>query len=124
VDTTCGERRQDPSAPLDVAVHGPHIVGDYVTGEGRANTDWPPKGGVVGQAIAGEGVAIAGGPGPGFHFLEGFAPGASLCLSQSQSPGDHLGHRAPARSEDSGHLLRPRLPLAASELGPLGAAVW
>ena len=80
-DPTC-------SGTLDIAVHGQHIVGDYVTG---ANTDWPPKGGVVGQAIAGEGVAIPGGPGPGFHFIEGFAPGASFCLSQSQSPGDHPG---------------------------------
>jgi len=79
------------SGTLDVAVHGQHIVGDYVTGTGRANVDWPPSGGVVGQAVAGQGAAIPGGPGPGFHFPEGFAPGASFCLSQSQAPGFHPG---------------------------------
>lgn len=79
------------SSTLDVAVHGQHVVGDYVTGIGRGNIDWPPSGGVVGEAIAGEGVAIAGGPGPGFHFPEGFAPGASFCLLQSQAPGFHAG---------------------------------
>jgi hypothetical protein len=83
-DPTC-------SGTLDVAVHGQHIVGDYVTGIGRANIDWPPSGGVVGQAVAGQGAVIPGGPGPGFHFPEGFAPGASFCLSQSQAPGFHPG---------------------------------
>jgi len=83
-DPTC-------AGTLDVAVHGQHIVGDYVTGIGRANIDWPPSGGVVGQAVAGQGAAIPGGPGPGFHFPNGFAPGASFCLSQSQSPGFHPG---------------------------------
>ena len=29
--------------------------------------------------------------GPGFHFPNGFSPGASFCLDQSQSPGTHLG---------------------------------
>ena len=76
---------------LEVEVHGQHIIGDYVTGEGRANLEWPPSGG-VGQAIAGEGPAITGGPGPGFHFPNGFAPGASFCLANSQSPGFHAGH--------------------------------
>jgi hypothetical protein len=79
------------SGTLGIAVHGQHIVGDYVTGIGGSNIDWPPKGGVVGQAIAGEGVVIPGGPGPGFHFVEGFAPGASFCLDQSQAPGFHPG---------------------------------
>jgi hypothetical protein len=79
------------STTLGIAVHGQHIVGDYVTGIGRANIDWPPKGGVVGQAVGGQGAAVPGGPGPGFHFIEGFAPGASFCLSQSQSPGAHPG---------------------------------
>ncbi len=79
------------SSTLDVAVHGQHVVGDYVTGIGRGEIDWPPSGGVVGEAVAGNGAAIPGGPGPGFHFPNGFAPGASFCLSQSQSPGFHAG---------------------------------
>jgi hypothetical protein len=76
------------ASTLGIAVHGQHIVGDYVTGIGRANIAWPPQGGVVGQAVAGNGAAIPGGPGPGFHFIEGFAPGASFC-NGSSSPGLH-----------------------------------
>jgi hypothetical protein len=76
------------ASTLGIAVHGQHIVGDYVTGIGRANIDWPPKGGVVGDAVAGQGAVIPGGPGPGFHFIEGFAPGASFC-NDSNSPGLH-----------------------------------
>ena len=83
-DPTC-------SATLGVAVHGQHIIGDYLTGEGRANLPWPPSGSDVGAALAGTGPAIVGGPGPGFHFVEGFAAGASFCNSQSQSPGFHAG---------------------------------
>ena len=79
------------STTLGIAVHGQHIIGDYVTGIGHAELGWPPSGGVVGDAIAGSGVVIAGGPGPGFHFPNGFAPGASFCLMQSQAPGTHLG---------------------------------
>jgi len=79
------------STTLDIAVHGQHVVGDYVTGIGHENLTWPPSGGVVGEAVAGEGAAIPGGPGPGFHFPNGFAPGASFCLAQSQSPGLHPG---------------------------------
>ncbi len=87
------DRTPTCSDVLDVAVHGQHIVGDYVTGIGRANLDWPPSGGVVGETVAGEGVAIRGGPGPGFHFPNGFAAGASFCLGQSHSPGFHAsGH--------------------------------
>jgi hypothetical protein len=45
---------------------------------------------VVGSTVsANGGVAIAGGPGPGFHFPNGFAPGASFC-NDSNSPGMHL----------------------------------
>lgn len=77
------------SDTLGIAVHGQHIVGDYVTGIGHTNLDWPPKGGVVGQAVAGDGVVLPGGPGPGFHFPNGFAPGASFC-SDSNAPGIHL----------------------------------
>jgi hypothetical protein len=85
-----GEATAEPTcaSTLDIEVHGQHIVGDYVTGVGRANLDWPPKGGVVGEAVRGEGAVIPGGPGPGFHFIEGFAPGASFC-NDSNSPGLH-----------------------------------
>ncbi len=79
------------SSELGIAVHGQHIIGDYVTGIGHAELGWPPSGGVVGAAVsANGGVAIAGGPGPGFHFPNGFAPGASFCKDQSQSPGFHF----------------------------------
>jgi hypothetical protein len=78
------------SDTLGIEVHGQHIVGDYVTGIGHTDLDWPPAGGVVGQTVASnDGVAIAGGPGPGFHFPNGFAPGASFC-NDSNSPGTHL----------------------------------
>jgi len=77
------------SDTLGIEVHGQHIVGDYVTGTGHESLAWPPSGGVVGGAIAGDGVVIAGGPGPGFHFPNGFAPGASFC-NDSSSPGLHL----------------------------------
>ena len=78
------------SGTLGIAVHGQHIVGDYITGL-AAGLTWPPSGGVVGSAIAGSGAVTPGGPGPGFHFIEGFSPGASFCLDQSQAPGVHLG---------------------------------
>lgn len=67
-------------------VHGHHIVGDYVTGVGHDNLEWPP----AGQVNASGGAVVPGGPGPGFHFPNGFAPGASFCNSQSQSPGFHF----------------------------------
>ena len=76
---------------LDIANHGQHVVGDYVTGIGHESLAWPPSGGVVGQETGGEGAALPGGPGPGFHFPNEVAPGASFCLSQSQSPGAHPG---------------------------------
>ena len=76
------------SGTLGIAVHGQHVVSDYVTG--THDVSWPPAG-QVGAATGGEGAATPGGPGPGFHFPNGFAPGASFCLDQSQSPGTHLG---------------------------------
>ena len=76
------------SSTLGIEVHGQHIVGDYVTG-GHLDT-WPPSG-EVGKAIAGSGADTPGGPGPGFHFPNGVAPGASFCLQQSRSPGLHPG---------------------------------
>lgn len=72
---------------LGISVHGMHVVRDYVMGGDLS--EWPPKGGVVGDAVAGEGAAIPGGPGPGFHFPNGVAPGASFC-TDSKSPGAHV----------------------------------
>jgi hypothetical protein len=68
-------------------VHGQHIIRDYVTG-GALGGQWPPRG--VGQLIAGGGAVVHGGPGPGFHFEHGFAPGASFCVPQANSPGFHV----------------------------------
>lgn len=73
---------------LGIAVHGHHVVRDYVVG---GSLEWPPSGGAVGAAVAGNGAAVPGGPGPGYHFLNGVAPGASFCNPQSQSPGVHPG---------------------------------
>lgn len=80
-DSTCGDLFGFP--------HGYHIVADYVTGEGSEflggpGIEWPPTG-----LNAAGGAAIRGGPGPGFHFLQGVAPGASFC-TDSNSPGAHL----------------------------------
>ncbi len=72
---------------LGIVVHGQHVVRDYVMGGALAS--WPPKGGVVGAATGGSGAALPGGPGPAFHFANGFAPGASFCIAQSNSPGFH-----------------------------------
>lgn len=71
---------------LGIVVHGQHVVRDYVAG--GQPSGWPPSGG-VGRAIAGSGASLPGGPGPGFHFPNGFAPGASFCISQSNAPGFH-----------------------------------
>ncbi|HUQ79354.1 MAG TPA: hypothetical protein VM427_10860 [Patescibacteria group bacterium] len=81
-DATCSD-----VAFLGVSVHGMHVVRDYVMGGGL--TEWPPKGGVVGDAVAGSGASLPGGPGPGFHFPNGVAPGASFC-TDSNSPGAHV----------------------------------
>jgi hypothetical protein len=92
--SSAGNAAADPtcSGTLDIDVHGQHVVGDYVTGIGHSSLDWPPSGGVVGDAVsANGGAAVPGGPGPGFHFPNGFSPGASFCLDQSQAPGTHLG---------------------------------
>ena len=72
---------------LGIDVHGMHVVRDYVMGGGLS--EWPPKGGVVGDAVGGSGATLPGGPGPGFHFVYGIAPGASFC-TDSNSPGAHL----------------------------------
>ncbi len=76
------------SGTLGIAVHGQHVVRDYVSG-GKAASTWPPSGSDVGGAVAGSGAALPGGPGPGFHFRNNVAPGASFCLDQSRSPDVH-----------------------------------
>jgi hypothetical protein len=89
VPAVAGPTCQDFLA-LGIEVHGQHVVRDYVTGGGAA-FDWPPSGGAVGAAVAGSGAVTPGGPGPGYHFEHGFAPGASFCLAQSRAPGFHAG---------------------------------
>jgi hypothetical protein len=77
-----------PSGPtcsdsgLNIVVHGQHIIRDYVLG--AASLEWPPAG-QVGTAIGSDGINITGGPGPGFHFVEGFSPGASFCTAGNDS---------------------------------------
>lgn len=78
------------STTLGIPVHGKHVVGDYVTGAGRASLPWPPAG-AVGALTGGEGAATPGGSAAGGHFAAGVAPGASFCLAQSNSPGAHPG---------------------------------
>ena len=76
------------TSSIGTEVHGQHVLGLYVVGGQLALDSWPPTGG-VGQFIAGAGAALPGGPGPGFHFPNGFAPGASFCTA-SNSPGLHF----------------------------------
>jgi hypothetical protein len=77
------------SSSIGSATHGEHVLGLYVVGGSLNLGTWPPTGG-VGQFIGGEGAALPGGPGPTFHMLNGFAPGASFCNLQSKSPGLHF----------------------------------
>ena len=83
-DPTCSDT-------LGIAVHGEHVISDYVTGSGTGSDDgFPPDGSYIGDIVSDNGgAAIPGGPGPGFHFPNGIAPGASFC-NDSQSPGLHL----------------------------------
>ena len=76
---------------LEINVHGEHAIGDYVTGSGTGSDEgFPPDGSYIGEILAENGGAsIPGGPGPGFHFPNGVAPGASFCTG-SQSPGQHF----------------------------------
>ena len=72
-----------------IEVHGQHIVGDYVTGLGGigGGIGWPPAGEVGSAVSENGGVVVRGGPGPGFHFAEGFDPGASFCVEQAHPNG-------------------------------------
>jgi hypothetical protein len=51
---------------------------------GHTELGWPPNG-QVGEAVAGDGVTVSGGPEPGFHFRNAVPPGASFRLPQAQS---------------------------------------
>lgn len=76
---------------LDIDVHGHHVVADYVAGIGHDAMDWPPDGRQIGAAVKDNGgAATPGGPGPGYHFPNEVAPGASFC-TDSSSPGGHAG---------------------------------
>ena len=75
---------------LGMANHGEHVLGLYVVGGSLSLGYWPPAGG-VGESVSGDGAAIPGGPGPGYHVPNGFAPGASFCVDAA-SPGMHVGH--------------------------------
>jgi hypothetical protein len=83
-DPTCADL-------MGIANHGEHVLGLYVVGGSLALGYWPPTGG-VGQYIAGEGADLPGGPGPTFHFINGFQPGASFCVDGSQAPTSPPGH--------------------------------
>ena len=63
----------------EIANHAQHVIGDYVTGVLHENQAWPPNGAVGG----GDGAALPGGPGPGFHFPNSAPPGASFCTDSN-----------------------------------------
>lgn len=71
----------------ELANHGQHIVGDYVTGIGH-DGDWPPAG-QVGAAVRENGGALL--PGQSGIMKHGAAPGASFC-NGSNSPTSPPGH--------------------------------
>lgn len=87
--TAVAQAQPTCSDTLGIDVHGQHVIGDYVTGL-HGQLDWPPDGREIGKTVGeNRGVVTAGGPGPGFHFPNDFAPGASFC-TDSESPGMHL----------------------------------
>ena len=77
-DPTCVEFF-DTEFGDDIANHGQHVVGDYVTGIGHNDIVWPPAGEGGGGA-----AFLPGGPGAGGH-LPGTQPGASFCVPQAES---------------------------------------
>lgn len=72
---------------LGIAVHGQHVVGDYVAGIPHDDLEWPPKGAIGSEVSGNGGAAVPGGPGPGFHFVEVYPPGASFCIEAARSGG-------------------------------------
>jgi hypothetical protein len=82
---------------LAIENHGHHIVGDYVTGIGHPDFDWPPAGS-VGAAVGGNGAAAPGASGVHAHGGGAFQPGASFCNPQANSPtGNTFPGRGPQR---------------------------
>jgi hypothetical protein len=77
---------------------------------------------VVGGAVAGSGAAVPGGPGPGFHCPNGFAPGASFCLRRVFQPGtqDLFFAREPVGVEKRGERLCGGEAFAVSERAQRG----
>lgn len=90
------------ASTLDIANHGEHIVGDYITGLGRETLDWSPSGGVVGDALAGTGAAVPGAPGLGRT-----SPTASHPARRSASTS--LSRLAPIPARRRGHDLADSL---------------
>ena len=85
VDSASAAGSPTCSDTLLIEVHAQHIIGDYITGIGHDDLSWPPRG-AVGDAVGGGGgPVVRGGPGPGFHFPNGVAPGASFCNPQARS---------------------------------------
>lgn len=77
---TCSEQ-------MGIAVHGQHVVGDYVVGDHLG--EWSPDGAQIGAALKGSGASLPGGPGAKGHG-DVVARGASFCISQARSPGFHF----------------------------------
>lgn len=71
----------DENFNSELANHGQHIIGDYVTGTGH-DGDWPPSG-EVGQSVSENGGALL--PGQSGILKHGASPGASFC-NDSNSP--------------------------------------
>ena len=63
----------------DIANHGQHILGDYVTGIGH-DGDWPPAG-QVGEVVGADHGALM--PGRSGILQHGASPGASFCNGSS-----------------------------------------
>lgn len=71
----------DENFNSQLANHGQHIIGDYVTGTGH-DGDWPPAG-EVGRVVSENGGALL--PGQSGILMHGASPGASFC-NDSNSP--------------------------------------
>jgi hypothetical protein len=86
-DPTCADM-------MGIANHGEHVLGLYVVGGSLALGYWPPSTAdqSIGSLIGGSGAALPGGPGPTFHFINGFQPGASFCVPGAESPTSPPGH--------------------------------
>ena len=69
----------DTNFQADIANHGQHILGDYVTGIGH-DADWPPSG-QVGEVLGGNHGALM--PGRSGILQHGASPGASFCNGSS-----------------------------------------